>query len=606
MAPWTEHPRQHIDQTVERWKERCLLGDGSLIFDERDATWSRANVADLKLRFNDNQLEGAAGGGTFASKWQQQVDGASDDVRLLAAELLLIHFLFASSVRKAKKLEVVGLSLEGTGISLPADSPAVQAMGESIGHPGIGFNTRRDLQVAYLIEFVDRFKALERQEAESLLDDPWALRDFADRTSLPIREMRHILLHLLHPEEFERISSGTHKREIASAFARLLPEDPPADVDERLLAIREALEGYLPDGNGPQGQMDFYWPPLHGVWETAGGGDGDGAGDIESLEWKKQVVLYGPPGTSKTWQATRLADAVIRRAALERWGPADFFANTDAVDRLVEANTTWLQLHPGYGYEQFIRGLRIEGDTTRYRPGALPKLVEALGEQQTPNDLPKLPGVLVLDEINRTDLSAMLGEAFSLLERDQRGRQRQLPGFDADQEPDVLVIPDDLYVIGTMNEIDQSVETLDFALRRRFLWKPCRFERDRLLAIVQERWAPDVKRFNYEDAADQLERFADTAEALNQAIAQSPELGAQYVIGHTYFADIAFFLGVWIGGKKYRPANGTWLWTRSSRPQPAIVDLWTRSLQPLLEQYLASSDVRDDELERLRRVLLGT
>ena len=247
MALFTERARERIDETVERWKTRCLLGDESLIFDGRGGVWSEANVVDLRQRFNDNQLAGSAGGGTFQSKWAVQLTGATEEVRLLAAELLLVHFLFASSVKKPKKLEVIRLSLKNTSVELPADSPAIRAMGEAIGGPGIGFNTRRDLQVAYLIDFVVRFKA-STPDTRRIARDPWALRDFADDTDWPIREMRHILLHLLRPDEFERISSGTHKREIAAAFRGLLDDDAPADVDERLLLIREELEGYLPDG----------------------------------------------------------------------------------------------------------------------------------------------------------------------------------------------------------------------------------------------------------------------------------------------------------------------------------------------------------------------
>lgn len=605
MAYFTEYDRQRINETVARWTDVCLLNDGSLIFDDRTGVWSESNVTDLRSRFNENQLAGEAGGGTFATKWDVQLDGANDDVRLVAAELLLVHFLFASSVTKAKKLEVIERTLAGTDIKLPSDSPAVEAMGEAIGHPGIGFNTRRDLQVGYLIDFVSRFKAQDANQRAGLLNNPWELRDFADDTEWPVREMRHILLHLLRPEDFERISSGTHKREIAAAFAGLLGDGPPADLDERLLQIRAALAGYLPKGNTDTEELDFYYPPLHGVWESSGGGDGDGAGDIEALEWKKQIILYGPPGTSKTWQARALAEALVRRAALADWGPEEFFSNAPAVDELVAHNITWLQLHPGYGYDQFIRGLRLEGNTTRYRPGALPNFVHRLAHQPVPDGLPALPGVLVLDEINRTDLSAMLGEAFSLLERDQRGRELELPGFDADQKPDVLVIPPDLYVIGTMNEIDQSVESLDFALRRRFLWRPCPFERDTVLHIVWERWGTDVRRFEYEDADGQLEQFADSAQELNYEIAASPELGPQYEIGHTYFADIAFFMGVWVRARSNRPAKGTWLWTARGRPQPPLEGLWSRSLSPLLEQYLSGSDIRNDELARLRSVLLG-
>lgn len=603
MGTYTEHHRDLIDATIERWKTRCLLDDRSLLFDDEQTPWAATTIEELHSRFNGNPLVGRVSGGRFASKWVDQMNGASDACRLLGAELLLIHFLFAGSVTKQGKISVIRESLTGTDIELPTDGVPVRALGQDIGHPGIGFNTRRDLQVGYLVDFVRRFKLEPLHTVEqrrAILDDPWKLRDFADNTQQPIREMRHILLHLLRPEDFERISSGTHKREIASAFADFLPKDAPSDLDERLLLIRGELARYLP------GEIDFYTNELRGVWSSAAAADdGEGVGDLEALRWKKQIVLYGPPGTSKTWQAAQLAQTLIRRTALETWGPEAYFTNADAVDTAVRENVFWLQLHPGYGYEQFIRGLRLEGDVTRYRPGFLPWMVEKLKAQQPANGLPALPGVLVLDEINRTNLSEMLGEAFSLLENDQRGTERELPGFDHDDDPDVLVIPKDLYVIGTMNEIDQSVETLDFALRRRFLWRECPFEADTLLAIVADRWPRDVARFSYDDAAPQLERFAERAQALNEAIAQSEELGRQFQVGHTYFADIAFFLGPWVQSRRSRPPNGTYLWTSANNPQPPLHDLWRRSLEPLIEQYLAGSDVRDSELTRFKNIFLG-
>lgn len=601
MARYIGLERDRIDAAVELWKQQCVLDDGSLLFPDSDRQpWALPVLEELDRRFNGSPREGDSAGGRFASKWADQMSGASEDCRLLGAEIILVHFLFAASVSPQRKIATIAEALDGSGIELPDGGVAIRAMSQSIGHPGIGFNTRRDVQVGYLIDFALRFKRLPVQRRAELLDDPWALRDFADDTALSIREMRHILLHLLRPVEFERTSSSAHKREIAAAFAGLLPESASDDVDKQLLAIRRAIEKL----RGTE-EIDFYLGELRGVWSTTGG-DSEGVGDLEALRWKKQIVLYGPPGTSKTWQARQLAEAVIRRAALDGWGPEKYFKNADAVETAVRDNVFWLQLHPGYGYEQFIRGLRLEGDVTRYRAGFLPWVVEQLDQRAAASDLPRLPGVLVLDEINRTNLSEMLGEAFSLLEAGQRGTERELPGFDHDQDPDVLVIPEDLYVIGTMNEIDQSVETLDFALRRRFLWRECPFEADTLLAIIEHRWPEQVAaRFPIEDAMPQLERLADRAQALNEAIAASPELGRQFQIGHTYFADIVFFIGQWVRGRKTKPANGTYLWTASGNPQPPLVDLWNRSLEPLIEQYLAGSDIRDDELKQFRDTFVG-
>ncbi len=166
MAIFTEKDRGLIDTTVERWKTDCLLDDGSLTFENRPGTWSLDAINELYHRFNENQLEGKVAGGSFLTKWDQQLDGASDAVRLLAAEVLLVHFLFATSVKKPGKLTVINRSLQGTDIALPGDALAVRALDQGIGRAGRGFNTRRDLQVAYLIDFVRRFKSLELETAE--------------------------------------------------------------------------------------------------------------------------------------------------------------------------------------------------------------------------------------------------------------------------------------------------------------------------------------------------------------------------------------------------------------------------------------------------------
>lgn len=220
--------------------------------------------------------------------------------------------------------------------------------------------------------------------------------------------------------------------------------------------------------------------------------------------------------------------------------------------------------------------------------------------------------MLVLDEINRTDLSAMLGPVFSLLEHDKRDDTHsiELAGQDGEAAARRVSLPPDLYIVGTMNEIDQSVESLDFALRRRFLWRHTPFSSEALLAIVAARWAGAVAageirpKFTHEEAGDDLFRLAGRAAAMNAAIAAEPELGAQYEIGHAQFADVVFFVGRWLAGVKNRPTKGSFLWTTAGAPRPALDDLWAWSLRPLLEQYLAGSDARDAVVADLARTFL--
>lgn len=133
MARYAERPRDQIDEAVGLWMQDCLLADDSLLFDDCSGTWSAETVAELHSRFNEDLLIGAAAGGTFVSKWRQQLDGGSPEVRLLAAEVLLVHFLFASSVTKQTKLEVIGLSLEGTGLEPDDSAAAVRARDRGSG-----------------------------------------------------------------------------------------------------------------------------------------------------------------------------------------------------------------------------------------------------------------------------------------------------------------------------------------------------------------------------------------------------------------------------------------------------------------------------------------
>lgn len=592
--------RESIDSAVGLWKERCLLVDGSLLFEDR-AVWSLANLQDFRQRFLAEAIYGT--GENFEEKLEKQLEDASADVRWLAAELLIVHFLFAYvAIGAEAKIKIVRDAAGSAWTEEPPGWPLIEAaMQEGIGNPGSGYNIRRDIQVSYLLDFTIRWKVLTAEEQHAKLEDPWALRDFADDASedVSVREMRHILLHLLRPEEFERISSGAHKQQIVDAFSGEFLDGPdaPEERDEQLLHIREALEGLDAQPDLAGDAIDFYYPPLRDIWNPETDGD-EGASDLSLLLHKKHLVFYGPPGTSKTHRTRALAESLIRRAALEKWGAKRFFAEQDQLAGLIVENIEWVQLHPGYGYEEFVRGLRLDGERTVYAPGLLMRLVERMKGRGDD----ALPVVLVLDEINRTDLSRMFGEAFSLLEN--RGSAAVLPGINASEEPVELSLPDDLYVIGTMNLIDQSVEQMDFALRRRFFWRLCGFERGPIVDVNRDRWSTYApSKYGWDRAAEDIDRLADRAEELNREIAASSHLGAQYALGHTYYFDASYLAGAWLKGRKQ--LRGGVLWKKPGRPQQPLIDLWSLSIEPVLGQYLEGIDptTAREEIDRLRGVL---
>jgi hypothetical protein len=163
----------------------------------------------------------------------------------------------------------------------------------------------------------------------------------------------------------------------------------------------------------------------------------------EALLAKQQVVLVGPPGTSKTF----LANAFGRYFVQKRGGHAEGKCNT-------------LYMHASWTYEDFFEGIRPAtadgGLCFEPKKGYFLKWVESL-----PSD-PASRHVLVLDEINRCDTAAVLGELLQLLE--YRGVEVGLLSGSP------FTLPRNLYVIGTMNSADRSIGRMDLALRRRFLW----------------------------------------------------------------------------------------------------------------------------------------
>lgn len=168
-----------------------------------------------------------------------------------------------------------------------------------------------------------------------------------------------------------------------------------------------------------------------------------------SLEWMKeirdllhermQVIFYGPPGTGKTYIARKLAADLV--------GPEQV--------KLV-------QFHPAYTYEDFFEGYRPadnDAGTVGFEltPGPLRQLVSRANEHRDQ------AFVLIIDEINRANLAKVFGELYFLLE--YRNEAVELLYSSGDQP---FTLPDNLYLIGTMNTADRSIALVDSAMRRRF------------------------------------------------------------------------------------------------------------------------------------------
>jgi 5-methylcytosine-specific restriction protein B len=290
---------------------------------------------------------------------------------------------------------------------------------------------------------------------------------------------------------------------------------------------------------------------------------------------------------------------------MRAWGPVAYFERQPELEQIVQSHVRRLQLHPAYSYEEFIRGLRLREGKTVYEDGYLLRLVEEINKETAASDQQPLPWVLILDELNRADLSRVFGEAFSVLE--DRDSPVELPGAEPDEPISTLQLPEHLFVIGTMNLIDQSLEQIDFALRRRFLWQRSSFDAARLADVLPELWqeTETSARYGWDRISDEMQTFIERAVSLNEQIAASPLLGRDYEIGHTYFFKVIGLLErADYLHRKYRASR--FLWSRRGEPLTPVRDLWRLSLEPLIDQYLQGVDAesRTAELMRLARVFL--
>jgi 5-methylcytosine-specific restriction protein B len=161
---------------------------------------------------------------------------------------------------------------------------------------------------------------------------------------------------------------------------------------------------------------------------------------IDLLGERRQLIFYGPPGTGKTYVAQHLAWHLTDRSAVKL-----------------------VQFHPSYSYEDFFEGFRPapgrDGTISfELRPGPFRRVVDAARED------PSTPYVLIIDEINRANLAKVFGELYFLLEyRDQAVSLLYSQG-----EEDDFTLPENVFVIGTMNTADRSIALVDAAMRRRF------------------------------------------------------------------------------------------------------------------------------------------
>jgi len=203
---------------------------------------------------------------------------------------------------------------------------------------------------------------------------------------------------------------------------------------------------------------------------------------------KKQLIFQGPPGTGKTFVAQKIALYL-----------------TQSEDRIET-----IQFHPSYSYEDFIEGYRPKNGNFGLEAGIFKLFCERARKDENEKY------ILIIDEINRGNLSKIFGELLYLLEyRDKKAK------LTYSQEE--FSIPENVYIVGTMNTADRSLAIMDYALRRRFYFVDIKCETKRL-----EEW------LNENGCKLKASELIGAIENMNKQIEEEMH-SKDFAIGHSYF-----------------------------------------------------------------------
>ena len=239
------------------------------------------------------------------------------------------------------------------------------------------------------------------------------------------------------------------------------------------------------------------------------------------VDHAKNRILYGPPGTGKTWSTVRHSLAIIDGLNVEdAEDDRERFQEYKFDIESGEGQIAMVTFHQNFAYEDFVEGIRpkLDGEDLSYElhDGIFKRIARAAARPESSDKA----FVLIIDEINRGNIAKIFGELITLIEDSRRVGKEDETEVTLPYSVKPFSIPDNLYIIGTMNTADRSIQLLDTALRRRFTF----FE---MMPNPQHDLVPpDIEGV---DCRRMLK-------AINERITML--LDREHQIGHTYFKEV--------------------------------------------------------------------
>ena len=252
-----------ILKAAEHWKANCLLSDNSVFVDK--SIWNTTNLEEMVRNFIENPYEGRD---SFIDKLERQIAPTAPEVKQLAAEILWVMLLCPSNIKAYKKKETIITVWSWSNEPFPENSPWItEKVLSGVGSAGMGYNTNRWREMAFVIRAVLALKKLDYEKRTEILSDGWRLAEWLE--SIPecnSRQFRYMMLYLLFPDDFERIFGGSDRKKIVVAFSEKSATEvkklSALEIDRELAAIRRGQEEKY-----NRTDLDFYIPPLKDIWQ---------------------------------------------------------------------------------------------------------------------------------------------------------------------------------------------------------------------------------------------------------------------------------------------------------------------------------------------------